>query len=197
MAKEELEAVIEELGLSIKAEFVPWSKSRAYDKKNERDVGKKSLNWRVTLIRTYKDRTDKNGEQYKREILTTDYGAGIAHCPSYKQKFGRAFTLDDKEEIEYEIEHGKKARRMSTSDTVISGRELILPDTVSVIWSLVQDADAIDSPDFETWATDLGYDVDSRKAEATYRACLEIATKIRAAVGEEGLKKLREAGQDY
>ena len=30
-----------------------------------------------------------------------------------------------------------------------------------------------------------------------YRACLDIALKLRAAIGEDGLAKLREAAQDY
>lgn len=44
---------------------------------------------------------------------------------------------------------------------------------------------------------ELGYDPDSRKAEAIYKACLEIALKLRNALGEDGLAKLREAAQDY
>lgn len=73
----------------------------------------------------------------------------------------------------------------------------IQPDPVNVIWCLQCDAGVIDYGTFEQWAADFGYDADSRSAEATYRACLETALKLRAGIGEEGLRQLQEAFQDY
>jgi hypothetical protein len=55
----------------------------------------------------------------------------------------------------------------------------------------------LDSGSFEEWAADYGFDTDSRKAETTYRACLDIALKLRNGIGEDGLRKLQEAFQDY
>ena len=43
----------------------------------------------------------------------------------------------------------------------------------------------------------LGYDPDSRKAEGIYRACLELALKLRNGLGEKLLAELREAVADY
>jgi hypothetical protein len=34
-------------------------------------------------------------------------------------------------------------------------------------------------------------------AEAIYNACIDIALKLRSAIGESGLSELREAFQDY
>jgi hypothetical protein len=45
---------------------------------------------------------------------------------------------------------------------------------------------------FEDWAQELGYDTDSRNAEAIYRACLDIGLKFRAMVGQSGLDTLQE-----
>ena len=72
MAKEKIQAFMAENKVTIKSEFVPWSQSR---NKNEKH---RSLNWRIKILRA--DRT----------ILETDYSAGIAHCPSYRQ--GRQTT---------------------------------------------------------------------------------------------------------
>ena len=47
------------------------------------------------------------------------------------------------------------------------------------------------------WAKDFGYDTDSRKAETTYRACLEIALQLRNGIGEAGFTRLQEASFDY
>lgn len=63
--------------------------------------------------------------------------------------------------------------------------------------SLVSDADVLDCSTFEEWADNLGYDKDSRKAEATYRECLALALKLRNGLGEAALAELREAAQDY
>ena len=66
MSKETIEKCAAELGLTLKAVFVPWSQSRNAGEKRP------SLNWSITLHK---------GSQR----LTTDYMAGSGHCPSYKQ----------------------------------------------------------------------------------------------------------------
>lgn len=73
----------------------------------------------------------------------------------------------------------------------------VQPKAEDVLWSLVSDSDVLDYPTFEDWASNLGMDTDSRKAESTYRACLEIALKLRNTVGEAGMETLRNAFQDY
>jgi hypothetical protein len=59
------------------------------------------------------------------------------------------------------------------------------------------DSDVFNYSSFEEWASTFGYDADSRKGESIYRTCLDIALKLRNAIGEDGLQKLREACQDY
>jgi hypothetical protein len=171
-----LEQAIADLGVTMAVEFVPWSKSR-HAKPNPK-LDDRSLNWRVTL------RT-KEG----REIITTDYSAGIGHCPSYKQ--GARLTLEYAEKIAHETEVGKQALSSHRFGSKIE------PKLADVVYSLVSDASAIDYATFEEWAGDVGYDTDSRKGEQVYRACLEIGLKLRAMLGEPALTRLREASQDY
>lgn len=174
MAQQEMTAAIAALGLTMTVQFVPWSQSR------NKGEDRRSLNWKVTLLR--------NG----REILTTDYMAGIAHCPSYKQSDRSVMRS---ELVEWECEHGKRAVEGSIG---IWGRGPALePKIEDVVWSLVSEADVLEYPTFESWASEYGYDADSRKAEKIYRACLETALKLRAALGDDGLRQLREAAQDY
>lgn len=165
----EIAAAIADLGLSVDAAFVPFSRSRNKDEKH------KSLNWRITLKRKGRD------------VLTTDYSAGIAHCPSYGPKAWH------KSDAETECETGNTHRAPGG----IGSKKPILPDPISVIWSLVADASVLDAGGFENWAADYGYDTDSRSAEKTYQACLDIALKLRCAIGEAGLSKLAEAFADY
>jgi hypothetical protein len=138
-----------------------------------------------------------------REVMTTDYGAGIGHAPGYKAeprpgiapgtwKYHRYQVV--RKECETGIEH-----RIAYHDTAVpaSPRKPILPTIEDVLYCLASEADALDHPTFESWASDLGYDPDSRSAETTYRACLETARKLRAALGDDGLARLREAFQDF
>ena len=68
---------------------------------------------------------------------------------------------------------------------------------IGVVWSLLNDARAIDYACFEDWADDYGYDSDSRKAEKIYNDCLAIGLKLRAGLGENLMEKLRDTLLDY
>ncbi len=175
MEKHEIEKLLAENGLTLKSQFVPFSKSRNAGEKSP------SLNWKVTLLRD------------KREVLTTDYMTGCGHCPSYKP-WGR--TIDPV--VIWECENGKTGRYMVNTDHVTAkNHNPILPDLPDVLYSLILDSEAIDNGTFEDWADSFGYDRDSRKGEAIYRQCLEIGFKLRAGLGNALLLQLQEAFQDY
>lgn len=171
-------------GITVSTEFVPFSQSRNKASKD------RSLNWRVTL--------HKDG----RAILTTDYQAGIAHCPAYKQaRYGLIgiMTLLRERAIILETEHGKSTHPRFSSDEPELRRNSVMlnPNTCDVVYALVSDADVLNSGGFEDWASELGYDPDSRSAEGVYKACLEIALKLRNGLGEATLAALAEAAREY
>ena len=181
-AGERIDRVAAELGLTMTAEFVPFSKSRNKKEKH------RSLNWLVTLRRGSCD------------ILTTDYMQGSAHCPAYKasvRALGERNSVMRDSALRHECETGTQARMLENMGMPINGAKLPAPELRDVLHSLALDADVIDCATFEEWASNYGYETDSRSAEKIYRGCLEIALKLRAAIGDEGLSKLREAGQDY
>lgn len=162
-------AFLDEHKLTIESEFVPWKQSR---NKAEKDP---SLNWRVTLKR--------DGRVV---IKDADYSAGCAHCPSYVQTWKP--TIEQREAIARECSTGRSVKRGD-------GQKPILPDRLDVIASFVSDAYcALNAGDFETFAADLGYDTDSRKAEQIYRACADTALKLTSALGGDLLEKL---GNEY
>lgn len=180
-AHDTAKAAVERLGLTMEATFVPFSQSRNKDEKDP------SLNWIVRLLRA------------GREILTTDYGAGSGHCPASKLSVTGAQGIsrsERKRAIACECEEGRVATPTYGPDFK-RGKPLPTPDICDVLYCLLSDGDAIDHPTYEDWASDYGYDPDSRKGEAIYRACLEIGLKLRAALGDDGLRELREAFQDY
>lgn len=184
MDKNEIAAVIAQLGLTVTAKFVPFSQSRNKDEKH------KSLNWIVTIQR--------NG----RDVLTTDYMAGAGHCPSYGKKPPAAWDRPDRFWPElvakFETESGFQTRPYTTWGGFSADKaKPIMPDAVDVLYSLTSDSSVLDAGGFEEWASEFGYDTDSRHAESIYRACLEIALKLRAAIGDSGMGLLRDAFQDY
>jgi len=178
MTNEAIENFLKQHELSVVSEFVPFSKSRNAKEKD------KSLNWRVTL---------KYG---KRDIITTDYDAGIGHCPAYQNAKGLKTSLRDAELIGVECERGFAAKDRAGSPVCDKSRP-ILPDAKDVIYSLIGDADALDYPTYEGWAEDLGFGLDSRSGEACYRACLEIGLRLRAGLGEKLLSELKEVFSEY
>lgn len=173
IARDIAAAIVMELGLTVESEFIPFSQSR------NKDQTYQSLNWLVTLKR--------NGS----DILTTHYSAGAAHCPAYKDPtLGRQDSVDRYKAIKQQCETGRDGK---------PGRPgvWIKPDSLDVIYSLVSDSGVLTCGSFEEWAADYGYDSDSRKAEAIYRACLDIGLKLQASLGASNIERLREAFQDY
>lgn len=182
-ARKNAELAMQNAGLTITSVFVPWSQSRSKGDNNP------SLNWRVTLLK---------GE---RKVLTTDYMAGSGHCPASKlsvKQAGNHNSIMRDEMIRHECETGQVYRHFSNIGfTPTIGVKKIEPDACDVMYSLIMDASVLDAGTFEEWAADFGYYVDSRSAEKTYRACLDIALKLRAGLGDDTLRALREAFQDY
>jgi hypothetical protein len=186
--KEQRERIIQNMGLTVESVFVPFSQSRNAKEKSP------SLNWKVTVKRD------------GREVLTTDYSAGCGHAPSYRQTWGKRTTEDRDRElmVAWECETGGRAlgvkysgRAPEAYGTGYQRGDKIKPDTLDVLHSLAMDSDVLDAGGFEQWASDLGYDTDSREAERTYRACLDLALKLRAALGDSGLQDLRNAFEGY
>jgi hypothetical protein len=157
----------EGFGITMLANFVPWNVSRNRDEKYP------SLNWLVSLLR--------NGVVF---ISNLEYSAGCAHCPSYKH----VEDHDSRNWVMKECLQGLSYKKRSSG--------AIMPDKLDVVYSLLTDGD-VNGRSFEEWASDFGYDTDSRKAEQSYRACLAIESSWRKAFSAADLELLRALFQDY
>ena len=185
-AAADLAALAASLGLSMKCQFVPFSQSRNAAEKWQ------SLNWRCTI--------ERNGKPVA-GLESVDYGQGTAYTPAHKAGAKRfPVKADLARAIALECEKGRRARpgmgrraRPGTGGQPYESRVPIAPPPlVDVLASLCRDSDVLDYSSFEQWAPDLGFDPDSRKAEAIYRLCLAHALALRAAVGDGNLAKMRE-----
>lgn len=127
------------------------------------------LRWRVSVRR--------NG----REFYSTEYAAGCGHSPEYKRNGGRITAV-----VVAECEHGRHD----------GGRPVPPPDAPDVVHSLLMDASGTDER-FEEWAANLGYDSDSRKAEAAFNSCRDVAAALRRTFTAQELDSLETALIDY
>jgi len=72
------------------------------------------------------------------------------------------------------------------------------PTLRDVLYSLVRDSQSVlDAPCFEEWASELGYDTDSREAERTHQACARISMDLMRLIGRTGIARLSTLFQDY
>ena len=174
--RNELDSYIASLPIAYSAVFVPQSQSRKAGEKNL------SINWKITI-------TGKNNN------LTTDYMQGIGHIPNYPKivPFNSRRTIAVEAFEKLASEKGIAAPNLSSR----YGDKLNPPTLKGVLYSLISDSDVLNYDSFESWAGDLGYDTDSRKAEKIYRDCIAIALKLKGIIGNEAMEKLRELFQDY
>lgn len=191
-AKQAITDQINAMGLTLECTFIPWSRSRNAPKRNAKDADKRkgwlSLNWEVRLMRA------------GRIVLATEYSQGSGHAPAVKT-YAKAEKRDRDAAIRWECENGRRAKGaiLGSGDgprPMFQGGA-IEPKIMDVLWSLVCDAEVLNYSGFDDWAENLGFDTDSREAERTYRACLEIALKLRGAIGQDNLDKLNQVYVDY
>jgi hypothetical protein len=169
---EERQALIDSLGLTYDAQFVPQSLSRNAGEKH------KSINWRITI---------KKGAN----VLTTDYMQGIGHIPNF-EKLGRGY---DRQEAEGQAaEKGLYKKNPNSSWLWV---KLPTPPLMDVLHSLVLDSEALYAGCFEDWAGEYGYETDSRAAERIYQLCVDIGRQLRKLVEPSKLAELRNAYSNY
>lgn len=182
-----LEMIAKRIGLESSFAFVPLSQSRHAKPGADGKIWQ-SLNWRVTLKRSTGSKAS----------LVVDYAQGSGNAPASKMKAPTPYDRRIREDaIAIECETGNVARKAwGGQDSVIASAKAIpAPRLGDVLHSLLLDSDVLDSNGFEDWASDLGYDTDSRAAEKTYRECMEQSQKFRAIVGTHVLSEMRLVSQ--
>lgn len=113
-----------------------------------------------------------------------EYHQGLGYYPWTIKKHGGANSI---------------MRREMENELIKTGRigwgKAKPPALVDVLYSLIMDVSVLNYTSFEDWAGDFGYDPDSRKAEQTYKACIDGALKLLQFI--PNLDEATEAFQDY
>jgi hypothetical protein len=80
----------------------------------------------------------------------------------------------------------------------VAAFQKVKPALADVLRSLLSEGEAFfNAESFESWATKLGYDPDSRKAEATWKACDETGRALARGIPQDTLTKICELLADY
>lgn len=196
---EKIKAWAEKHRVQVDSTFVPCSQSRnreggEWEMFNDQRWSP-TLNWKVRVMVNREVMPHALPKLYM--VLETDYSAGSGNCPAYKASImalGGRNGIMRADAIAWECEHG------SVYNSRICGGKpgkKFEVNSCDVLSSLILNSTVLDFSSFEEWASEFGYDKDSRKAEAIYNACLVIALKLRNGLGEQALAELREACQDY
>lgn len=174
---EELEKTVNELELTYVAEFIPTK--QPVDK-----VKSPQLHWSITLQRGHR-------------TMTVPYFEGCGHVIGYQQFHKTPYDKRRHDELlRLTCETGKLYKLLSYGPVALKEKQPA-PKLLDVLYCLVQDASVLDSGGFEEWASDCGYDTDSRSAEKTYRQCIDQSLQLRNLLGNDNLERLRELYQDY
>jgi len=159
------------LGITMEIVFVPWSQSP--NAKPNAPWQERSLNWRATL------RASSGAE-----ILTTPYRFSLGHCPSYDEQLARQPTPAFIERMVRETE--TPCVRPGTNTVIQPSIEDVLGNVLSI-------TEDVDDTTCESPAADLGTHPDSPLGQTTYHTRLSFVQALRAHLGEEGLRELRQA----
>lgn len=99
--------------------------------------------------------------------------------------------------LEAEMEREIKSRHSSWRTSIVAKYvKPVEPHMAGVLHSLILDSQAV-GQSFDSWCGEFGYETDSRKAYATYQACMENGEKFARLFNAEQREALGNALQDY
>jgi hypothetical protein len=114
---------------------------------------------------------------------TATYRSGVAHCQRVPYGIGAKGPL---EPVTHDVARALKPHGKVTLSDVEGYVRPTAPELAEVLQSLASDASgALNAGTFEAWASDYGYDSDSRKAEKIYEACKGVHFELSRLLGLE------------
>lgn len=186
-----IDAFIAKHGLTMTVVAIPHRSDRDFGAtKEERAWEAEAGHWRVTI--TARD---------SRYSHTCEYSMGCGHRVWKKGaqnsvRLGGSFYIASERR---DVQDGKPVQPKYLAGKTIHLVEMVrdlsepMPPTLDMVLdSLAADADGwTNARDFASWCDDFGMDTDSRRAEAAYKACGEIAKGLRFMLGEDAYNELR------
>ena len=190
--KTELHAALEALGFSLRIDAGPVGGVDFHDQSDWAHIA-----FNVELL--------FNGKPLLVDAQSKTYKMCTGHVDVSKAKVGtttQRWTPDEKSMIYawQKNRHANWKNKHLHADVAakLAKQQKVTPELTDILHCHLRDGEPFfNAQSFENWAGDLGYDIDSRKAEGIYRQCMEVGRKLKAGVPEDVLAKARELLQDY
>lgn len=130
-------------------------------------------------------------------VWSGPYKLGVGHVKMPARMPGGGYRLAEIEAI-----MGKAPKDTATMESEVAARlavrQKVTPALPDVLQSLLSDGQAhFDRPTFEDWCSETGMDENSRSAEKTFNACVEIGRSLARAIPAAELAQLREAANEF
>lgn len=158
-------------------------------------------------------RTDRTGNEWDKEAFhylvtivgndeekayTFQYSMGSAHVEKIPygkltigQRFMAGLTRGQKDYDNVPPPHVKRSISLWQAEAQKVLYKPKPPQLAEVLDSVALDCSSIDNArDFEDWASEFGYDTDSRKAEKAYDTCRDAFKSMESLLGRDGLRTL-------
>lgn len=189
-----LPQLLESLGVTVESRYLGVQREPADKKTGE--PGWLHFAFAVTVKRA--DRPD---------AIETPYKLGVGHvklpaAPTFEMvravgNYATAENLLDALRRRRHIRPEYEREERAIYDAA-ARKQGLAPKPADVLHSLLSDGEAFfDGLTFEDWCDNLGFDPDSRKAEAAYRACDDIGRNLARMFSLDEIAQLREAASDY
>lgn len=131
----------------------------------------------VSIVATYKGReTNEDGWEHDAWTVTLTYQGRTYKDIAYRMGTGHSKPYPTAK-VRADLESWRLQQEQKRWEPTP-------PTASSVIDSLLLDVSGLDQR-FEDWATDYGFDEDSRKAERFYNECLKVLPRLRALLGSD------------
>lgn len=140
-------------------------------------------------------------------ILETNYKLGIGHVDPKKAFIGSVMSrprlTSDEESIllhwqSHPYAQFKNKKLWADVAAKLATYQKVAPSLPDVVHSLLLDGEPyFNGESFEDWASNCGYETDSRKAEEIYKACMEIGRQLKRGLPHDTITKALEILQDY
>lgn len=138
------------------------------------------------------------------EIWRGEYSLGVGHVknPTRYDAYPLGLTQDETYALNTlrmkPSAQLKDKQLWANTAAKLAAAQKVAPKLNDVCHSLISNGAAFfDGQRFEDWASDLGYDPDSRKAENTFRLCDEIGRALSRHLSRDQIDGLREWASNY
>jgi hypothetical protein len=128
--------------------------------------------------------------QHEDRAMSLYFSTGLGWVETLTGKSAQGVTYRKRDKL-FLVRRGSTLYDANADRSVVSRYRIRKPTAADILDCLASDCSGIDNArGFEDWASDYGYDTDSRKALATYEQCVKQAAELQRLLGRDAYNEL-------